>query len=94
MKRTFVIGFGFAAAMALPALAAESAAMMPVHHHHVHRHIHRTIGPVADRERIQNPQSPGTKATVETPSVEWDCNGGDGGCTWEPYGWRRDSPHF
>ncbi len=46
MKRAFVIGLGFLAAMALPAFAAENAAATPVHHHHVYRHIHRTTGTV------------------------------------------------
>ena len=45
MKRTFVIGLGFAAALALPAFAAEDAVVKPVHHHRVHRHIPRTAVP-------------------------------------------------
>ncbi len=93
MKRAFVIGLGFAAAMALPAFAAENGAVTPVHHHHVYRHIHRTVGPV---EIVPNATAlaPAMKATVERPSVEWDYNGGTAGYSWEPYGWRRDSAHF
>jgi len=89
MKRAFVIGLGFAAAMALPAFAAENAAVTPVHHHHVYRHIHRTTGPV---EIVPNATAlaPAMKATVERPSVEWDYNGGNAGYSWEPYGWRRN----
>lgn len=46
--------------------------------------------PAADRELMQTPLFPTVNAKVETPSVEWDCSGGDAGCSWEPYGWRRN----
>ena len=43
------------------------------------------------RERLPNPESPGIAAKVEPPSAEWDCSaGGDAGCSWEPYGWRKN----
>lgn len=39
----------------------------------------------------RRPQPSGMDAKVARPSVEWDCSGGDAGCSWEPYGWRKDN---
>lgn len=50
---------------------------------------HARRSPV-DIEAIHNSELPDANTKVSLPSAEWDCNNGDAGCTWEPYGWRRN----
>jgi hypothetical protein len=78
------------------ALAATAAQGDQQNWHKKHKHYSP-----ADRETVHNPEFPdmnvrvdpmfpGMNAGVVRPSVEWDCSGGDAGCSWEPYGWRRN----
>jgi hypothetical protein len=73
--------------------AGQSDQWIPREKHKHHR--------AANREMMQNPKFPGMNARIEPgfpganaglgrPSAEWDCAGGDVGCSWEPYGWRRN----
>lgn len=60
MKKALAIGLGLAAALALPALAADDAALKPLHHHHVYRHLHRSAEAprVASTATAQAPAAP------------------------------------
>jgi hypothetical protein len=68
--------------------------------HGHHGLVHATVRPTAqsdesrersaaDRAAMHDNRFLGMNAKIEKPSAEWDCNGGDAGCSWEPPGWRR-----
>jgi len=82
---------------AMPTTSGAQPSLIPGSHHLVH-HGFRKSGVVtstqhkplaAQPERGLNSRFSGMTAKAVQPSAEWDCGGGDAGCSWEPYGWRH-----
>ena len=97
MKYASWLGLAIAAFLTFPAVALESgSSAKPVvlrhHHHYGHHNLYAAhnagVSPKAKAEAP--PIETGANDGSGKPSAEWDCNGGDAGCTWEPYGWRRN----
>jgi hypothetical protein len=100
MRSTLILGIALAACASAPAiaLAQDSAAATVRHHHRVHHYVHQRV----EAEAIDpgaTAQVPPAPAPTLFPHIasypngqsrpEWDCVGGDAGCTWEPNGWRN-----
>lgn len=81
--KQIIIGLVAAASMSTLAFGATTT---PRHHHRPH--VTHAQAATVDREAPQDPKFSGMTAKIERPNAEWDCGGGDAGCSWEPSGWR------